>query len=82
MEATFGPPDTWHCTLWGDPRVLVMGPCHGPIHGHELLKRSQGGSITDMENIILLCDYHNGWIENEPAKAYAWGLTRHPWEGL
>ena len=76
MQETFGEPDTWTCQVveaWGTP-------CFGAVHGHEILKRSRGGSITDMNNVILACDHHNSEIENHPEKAHRLGLARHSWE--
>ena len=37
-------------------------------------------SILDISNIVLACDYHNGWIEDNPKKAHELGLTVHSWE--
>lgn len=37
--------------------------CHGPLNGHEIITRADGGSITDAGNIVLLCDFHNGWCD-------------------
>ena len=81
MEETFGPRETWRCTFWLY-RSTLMEPslCHGNVNGHELLKRSRGGSITDMNNVVLLCDFHNGWCEDHPSDAHDMGLARHSWE--
>ena len=81
MEETFGPRENWRCTFWLY-RSTLMEPslCHGNVNGHELLKRSRGGSITDMNNVVLLCDFHNGWCEDHPSEAHEMGLARHSWE--
>lgn len=86
MEQAFGPRDTWKCQ-WGTAirfaAVAVpasMMPCHGDINGHEVLKRSRGGSITDMTNVLTLCNYHNDLIEQEPLMAEHLGLSKHAWE--
>jgi hypothetical protein len=73
----YGLPDTWRCELGS----IIGSACHGPIHGHELLKRSRGGSITNPDNIMLACDYHNGWVELYPSIAEQLHLSRHSWEG-
>ena len=70
----FGPKDHWSCG-YGAPAF-----CFGPVNGHEILKRSRGGSILDMDNVVLLCDYHNGWCEDHPLLAHEMGLARHAWE--
>jgi 5-methylcytosine-specific restriction endonuclease McrA len=43
----------------------------GTVHGHEILARAHGGSITDPANIRLLCNPCNGWCEDDPPRA-AW----------
>ena len=42
---------------------------------HELLKRSQGGSVTDPDNCRWVCDVCNSAIEDEPRRAHAAGLV-------
>jgi len=72
----YGLPDTWRCELG----PIIGTPCFGPIHGHELLKRSRGGDISDTDNILLACSLHNGWVEDYPEEAYELGLAIHSWE--
>jgi hypothetical protein len=43
MIEKFGEPEEWCCQLWMYIAALV--------HGHELLKRSRGGSITDYSTL-------------------------------
>ena len=75
MLEKFGPQDEWKCEMRG--RYLA---CFGSVHGHELLKRSRGGSITDMDNVVLLCSTHNSWVEDYPELAHELGLAKHSWE--
>jgi hypothetical protein len=75
MLEVFGPREGWKCQLRG--KYLA---CFGDINGHELLKRSRGGSITDMTNVVLLCNVHNSWVEDYPELAYDLGLAKHSWE--
>jgi hypothetical protein len=77
MLEEFGPEDEWWCWLASDG---APGECFGPIAGHELLKRSRGGSITDMSNVVLACQYHNGWVEDNPQEAHQFGWAVHSWE--
>ena len=50
------------------------------VDAHEVKKRSRGGSITDPENILLLCREHHDFTEAEPEQAAAMGLLKHSWE--
>ena len=43
---------------------------------HELLARSQGGSILDEENCITVCRNCHTWIGDNPKKATELGLRR------
>lgn len=48
---------------------------------HEPLTRARGGSITDPDNMIPLCRFHNDQIAaEEPAWAYEFGLLKHSWD--
>lgn len=58
--------------------LVLPGKCFGDLHGHELRKSSQGGSRTEPSNVVLLCDFHNGWIEDNPIPAHELGfVVRH-----
>ena len=82
MTLLFGPRSSWRCRItFAHPTVqALLGPCYGPVNGHEIVKRSQGGSITDLSNIILLCARHNDWVEDSPTEAHRLGLMKHNWE--
>ena len=75
LEDKFGPREGWKCALAG--QYLA---CFGNLNGHELLKRSRGGSITDPDNIEILCDGHNVWVEDHPTLAHEIGMAKHSWE--
>jgi hypothetical protein len=47
---------------------------------HEVKKRSRGGSITDPDNIKLLCRPHHDWTEDQPEEAHRMGFLKHSWE--
>ena len=47
---------------------------------HEVLTRGRGGSITDLENIRLLCRTCHDWVTEHPRQAHAEGLVIHSWE--
>jgi hypothetical protein len=60
---------------WCSARVPDV--CTGRAQdGHELLRRSQGGSITDPNNVVGVCRPCHGWIGEHPAQAVARGLAR------
>jgi 5-methylcytosine-specific restriction endonuclease McrA len=58
---------TW-CTRCG---VSGVG-----LDAHELLSRARGGSITDLDNIVLLCRSCHDLITTSPALAEAEGWSR------
>ena len=89
MEAKFGPRDTWRCWFAdfsqnANLTLAAMMTHAGPVNGHEILKRSRAGStdenLLDMNGIVLLCQFHNNWVEMEPRLAHAMGLALHSWE--
>lgn len=44
------------------------------VDAHEKVRRSQGGSVTDADNIILVCRHCHDWIHRNPRKAKQRGL--------
>lgn len=47
---------------------------------HELVRRSQGGSILDEKNLMCVCRECHRRIGNHPQLAFDLGLSRHGWE--
>lgn len=47
---------------------------------HELVRRSQGGSILDINNLMCVCRSCHRRIGNFPALAFELGLAKHGWE--
>ena len=80
LENHFGPRDKWVCSV---PH-LIPTRCWGAVNGHEILSRARAGrtdeNLLDVSGIILVCNHHNTWIEDNPAEASALGLTKHSWE--
>jgi hypothetical protein len=67
----------------GKPGLVasIIPPCYGEVNAHEIVKRSQGGSITDPSNMIPLCNFHNGWVETADRDlVWSLGLVRSNWE--
>jgi len=80
MIAHFGKRELWQCQI-GD---VIGTPCFGAVNGHEILSRARSGqsdaNLLDMSGILLACNHHNSWIEDNPTKAHELGLTKHDWE--
>ncbi len=88
LESAWGP-RPWSCYLTHkqgqfqharDNSLTRIPFCIGQVDAHELLKRSQGGSITEPSNMVPLCSGHNSWVEDNPKISYELGLVRHSWE--
>lgn len=48
---------------------------------HEIVRRSQGGSILDESNLLCVCRPCHQRIGNYPELAFQLGLAKHSWEG-
>jgi len=47
---------------------------------HELVRRSQGGSILDEDNLLAVCRKCHTRIGNYPQLAFDLGLSKHHWD--
>lgn len=47
---------------------------------HELVRRSQGGSILDESNVLAVCRPCHTRIGNEPKLSFELGLAKHSWD--
>jgi 5-methylcytosine-specific restriction endonuclease McrA len=47
---------------------------------HEIVRRSQGGSILDEKNLMCVCRDCHRRIGNYPQLAFDLGLAKHNWE--
>ena len=80
LERAWGP-RPWSCWLSYKSGTEKIPPCFGAVNAHEIVKRSQGGSITDPSNMIPLCNFHNGWVETADRDlVWSLGLVRSAWE--
>lgn len=61
-------------------QMVVDTGCAGPFDFHEVLTRARGGSITDPENILMVCRRHHDWITENPAASLSLGLVRNSWD--
>lgn len=48
--------------------------CVGRLTPHHLRKASSGGAYS-LENLVALCEFHNGWVEDHPQAATQLGLV-------
>lgn len=80
LESHFGPRDKWVCSV----AQILPTMCWGDVNGHEITSRARAGrtdeNLLDVSGIILVCNHHNTWIEDNPKEAHALGLTKHSWE--
>lgn len=56
----------------------VSGCQHEPSGLHERRKRSSGGSVTMLANLMPACSLCNGWVERYPETAHLLGLVVRP----
>ncbi len=55
--------------------------CDGrAVDCHEVLRRSQGGSLTDPANLLLLCRPCHSFLTEHPQMAVELGFSRWSWE--
>jgi hypothetical protein len=47
---------------------------------HEIVRRSQGGSILDEKNLMCVCRNCHHRIGNYPQLAFDLGLAKHSWD--
>jgi 5-methylcytosine-specific restriction endonuclease McrA len=52
----------------------------GSVDIHELVRRSQGGSILEEENLLAVCRACHDRIGRSPQLAFDLGLAKHGWE--
>lgn len=56
--------------------------CHRApaVDVHEIKTRARGGSITDLDNLALLCRPCHSWVTVNVAEATAEGWLRNSWD--
>jgi 5-methylcytosine-specific restriction endonuclease McrA len=60
-----------------DLMVYIRRPS---VDVHELVRRSQGGSILDESNLMCVCRECHRRIGNEPQLAFDLGLAKHAYD--
>lgn len=61
-----------------DIRAAHVDCLDEPSGIHERRKRSSGGSLTVLANLLPACTWHNQWCEREPEIAHELGLVVRP----
>lgn len=54
--------------------------CFGALEPHEPLTRGRGGSITDPNNILMLCHNSHQWVTGHPIEAKELDMVKNSWE--
>lgn len=68
------------CPVFAKHDNLVVYNRKRSVDIHEIIRRSQGGSILDEENLLAVCRDCHRRIGNYPALAFELGLAKHGWE--
>ena len=68
------------CPVFAKHDELVVYSRNRGQDVHELVRRSQGGSILDEDNLMVVCRPCHQRIGNHPQLAFDLGLAKHGWE--
>lgn len=65
-----------------DADTATCERCHfeRAVDCHERLTRGRGGSISDPDNLVLLCRTCHSFVTEHPRQAHAEGFVVHWWE--
>ena len=68
------------CPVFAKHDELVTYVRRGAVDVHELVRRSQGGSILDRDNCMAVCRPCHTRIGEFPQLAFDLGLAKRSWE--
>lgn len=68
------------CPVFAKNDNLATYRTNRSVDVHEIVRRSQGGSILDEKNLMCVCRPCHSRIGNYPQLAFALGLAKHLWE--
>lgn len=68
------------CPVFAKHDGLATYQRNKSVDVHELVRRSQGGSILDIPNLLCVCRNCHRRIGNYPALAFDLGLAKRSWE--
>jgi len=54
--------DHWRCQAHARDYALDL-PCHGRLHAHHVVLRSQGGR-DELDDLLTLCERHHDYAHN------------------
>jgi 5-methylcytosine-specific restriction endonuclease McrA len=68
------------CPVFAEHDSKVVFRVNASTDVHELIRRSQGGSILDEENVLAVCRPCHTRIGEYPELSFNLGLAKHSWE--
>lgn len=68
------------CPVFAEHDGLITYRRQRSVDIHEIVRRSQGGSILDESNLLAVCRPCHNRIGREPELAFELGLAKHGWE--
>lgn len=68
------------CPVFAEHDGLTIYQRQRSVDVHEIVRRSQGGSILDESNLMCVCRKCHNRIGNYPALAFELGLAKHSWD--
>lgn len=68
------------CLVFAEHDGLITYVRNLSVDVHELVRRSQGGSILDEDNLMCVCRRCHTRIGNNPQLAFDLGLAKHAWD--
>lgn len=68
------------CPIFAEYDGRVVYSRQMSVDIHEIVRRSQGGSILDENNLLAVCRPCHQRIGNHPQLAFDLGLAKHGWE--
>jgi 5-methylcytosine-specific restriction endonuclease McrA len=68
------------CPVFAEHDGLITYQIRQSIDVHEIVRRSQGGSILDESNLMCVCRQCHSRIGNYPQLAFDLGLAKHAYD--
>ena len=68
------------CRIFATHDELTVYNSRRSVDVHEIVRRSQGGSILDEDNLMCVCRQCHQRIGNYPQLAFDLGLAKHRWD--